>query len=145
MISVEEALTRITGAFQPLAVETVGLDEALGRVLAADVTARVSQPAKAVSAMDGFAVRAADVAQVPATLDVVGEAPAGGAYDGTLGPAQAVRIYTGGPVPEGADAIVIQEDTTASGERVLVKASVPVGRSLPGARSSGPKTWRLGR
>ena len=78
MISVEEALRRITGAFRPLAVETVGLGEALGRVLAEDVVARVTQPPAAVSAMDGYAVRAVDVAEVPVVLTEVGEAPCRG-------------------------------------------------------------------
>ncbi len=87
MLSVAEALARITAAFAPLPGETVGLAEALGRVLAEDVAARVTQPPKDVSAMDGYAVRAADVAHVsggvsegvPARLEVVGRAPAGGA------------------------------------------------------------------
>jgi molybdopterin molybdotransferase len=128
MLSVEEALARITAAFRPLPAETVGLADALGRVLAEDVTARVTQPPKDVSAMDGYAVRAGDVAAVPVELTVVGEAPAGGAFDGVLGPGQAVRIFTGGPLPEGADAVVIQEDTARDGDRVTVKESVPEGR-----------------
>ena len=132
MISVEKALARITGAFQPLGAETVGLGEALGRVLAEDLVARVTQPPAAVSAMDGYAVRAQDVARVPVTLRQVGEAPAGGAHDGVLGPGETVRIFTGGPLPEGADSIVIQEDTEAEGgraddRRVVVKASVAPG------------------
>ena len=97
MISVEEALRRITGAFRPLAVETIGLSEALGRVLAEDVVARVTQPPAAVSAMDGYAVRAADVTEVPAVLTQVGEAPAGGAYAGTL--AAGLRLGPG-PRPQ---------------------------------------------
>jgi molybdopterin molybdotransferase len=121
MISVEEALARITAAFGPLAVETVSLGEALGRVLAEDVVARVTQPPAAVSAMDGYAVRAADVAEVPVVLTEVGEAPAGGCYEGTLKAGQTVRIFTGAPVPEGADAIVIQENTEAEGTRITVK------------------------
>ncbi len=127
MISVEEALARITAAFRPLAVETLGLGEALGRVLAEDVVARVTQPPHAVSAMDGYAVRAADVAAVPVTLEEVGEAPAGGAYEGTLEAGQTVRIFTGGPLPAGADAIVIQENTEAAGSRVTVNEGVAPG------------------
>jgi molybdopterin molybdotransferase len=121
MISVEQALARITAAFGPLAVETVGLGEALGRVLAEDVVARVTQPPAAVSAMDGYAVRAADVAKVPVVLSEVGEAPAGGCYEGRLEAGQTVRIFTGAPVPDGADAIVIQENTEAAGARITVK------------------------
>ena len=121
MISVEEALRRITGAFRPLAPETVSLADALGRVLAEQVTARIDQPPKAVSAMDGYAVRAKDLRQVPTTLAVIGSAPAGGAYDGCVGAGQAVRIFTGGPLPDGADSIVIQEDTEAGNGKVTVK------------------------
>jgi len=121
MLSVAEAQARIRAAFQRLGSEQVGLTAALGRVLAEDVVARVTQPPVAVSAMDGYAVRAADVASVPARLRVVGSAPAGGAYAGNVGAGQAVRIFTGGPLPAGADTIVIQEDTTADGDAVVVK------------------------
>ena len=127
MISVEEALGRVLAAFRPLPAETVGLGSALGRVLAEPVTARVSQPPQAVSAMDGYAVRAADVAAVPTVLTQIGEAPAGAAFDGHLGAGETVRIFTGGPLPAGADAIVIQEDTEAEGGRITIKESVPLG------------------
>ena len=127
MIAVEEALARILAAMPSLPAETVGLREALGRVLAEPVIARVTQPPSAVSAMDGYAVRAEDLREVPAVLTEVGEAPAGGAYDGTLGPGEAVRIFTGGPLPAGADAIVIQEDTSAEGPRVTVNEGVDAG------------------
>ncbi len=127
MLSVAEALARITGAFAPLPAETVSLAHALGRTLAEDVVARVTQPPAAVSAMDGYAVRAADVAAGTARLQVIGTAPAGGAYDGTVGAGEAVRIYTGGPLPDGADAIVIQEDTERDGDGVLVQEAVAAG------------------
>ena len=103
MISVEEARARMTGAFQPVSAETVGLAEGLGRVLAEDLVARVTQPPAAVSAMDGYAVRAADVAEAPITLTQIGKAPAGSAYNGLVGPGQTVRIFTGAPLPQGAD------------------------------------------
>ena len=128
MISVEVALERILSGFAPLAAEQVSLAAALGRVLAADVTARLTQPPAAVSAMDGYAVRAADVAQVPACLRVVGMAPAGGAYGKALGAGEVVRIFTGAPLPAGADAIVIQEDTSLKGDKVTVREGVPPGR-----------------
>lgn len=128
MIPVEEATARILAAFAPLPAETVSIAEALGRVLAEDVIARVTQPPADVSAMDGYAVRAADVASVPVTLTRVGEAPAGGSHSGTVAPGQCVRIFTGGPVPPGADTIVIQEDTEAAGDRVTIKESAPRGR-----------------
>jgi len=128
MISVEEALSRITGAFAPLPGETVSLSEALGRVLAEDVVARVTQPPADVSAMDGYAVRAQDVAQTPIALRVAGYIAAGEASKETLGPGEAARIFTGAPLPAGADAIVIQENTESEGERVRVLESVSEGR-----------------
>jgi molybdopterin molybdotransferase len=127
MLSVAEALARITAAFAPLPAETVSLAEALGRTLAEDVLARVNQPPVAVSAMDGYAVRAADATTAPARLRVIGEAPAGGGFAGTVGPGEAVRIFTGGPLPAGADAIVIQEDTERDGDAVLVKEAAKDG------------------
>ncbi|MEO8559030.1 MAG: molybdopterin molybdotransferase MoeA, partial [Rhodospirillales bacterium] len=120
MISVKEAQERILSAFQPLAAESVPLAQAHGRVTAADLIAQVTQPPANLSAMDGYAIRFADVPTVPTTLRVVGQAPAGGAYTGTLKPGEAVRIFTGGPVPAGADTIVIQENTGASGDLVTV-------------------------
>ena len=119
MISVEEARRRALADIRPLPAETVGLRETLGRVLAHDVTARRSQPPVDVSAMDGYAVRATDVANAPVTLKVVGEAPAGASVVGAVGPGEAVRIFTGGPMPDGADAIVIQENTEAGGGAVI--------------------------
>jgi len=132
MIAVEEARRRILAAFDELPGEVVALEQALGRVLAEDVVARVTQPPKDVSAMDGYAVQAADVREVPCRLRVVGEAAAGGSHEVPLGTGEAVRIFTGGPLPEGADAIVIQEDTThgtdGEGNWVEVRESVPAGR-----------------
>ena len=111
MISVEEARARLLDPLKALGAEYVSLAEAAGRVLAEDVAARRTQPPFAVSAMDGYAVRAADVARVPAELRVVGAVPAGQRHEGSVGAGEAVRIFTGAPVPDGADAIVIQEDT----------------------------------
>ena len=128
MISVAEAVTAVTGGFEPLAPERVSLPEALGRVLAEDVAARVNNPPAAVSAMDGYAVRAADVAETPVTLARVGEAAAGGGYADQLGPGECVRIFTGAPLPEGADAIVIQEDTEVAGEQVTMREAATPGR-----------------
>lgn len=131
MLSVAEARQRILAAFSPLGVEQVSLADALGRVLAEDVAARVDQPPVAVSAMDGYAVRAADVETLPVTLKVVGYAQAGGGHDGTVGPGEAVRIFTGAPVPAGADTIVIQENTRAEGDRVTVHdGKAPPGRHI---------------
>ena len=127
MLSVEEALVRILSAFAPLPPETVGLGDGLGRVLADDVVARVTQPPKAVSAMDGYAARAADVGRAPAELRQVGEVPAGRSHDGTVGPGETVRIFTGAPLPEGTDCIVIQEIAEAEDGRVRVLEPVQAG------------------
>ena len=123
LLPVDEARARVMAAFSALPAEQVSVADALGRVLAEDVRARVTQPPAAVSAMDGYAVRAADVAAPPATLTVIGEAPAGGACERAVGAGQAVRIFTGGPLPDGADAIVIQENTEAGDGVVTVKES----------------------
>jgi molybdopterin molybdotransferase len=127
MLSVAEARARIVAAFHPLGSEQVGLMNALGRVLARDVAARVTQPPVDVSAMDGYAVRATDVASVPTRLRVIGQAPAGGSYDHPVGPGETVRIFTGGPLPAGTDTIIIQEDATAEGDRVIVRERAPRG------------------
>src|SRR2546430_2501202 len=120
MISVEEALARLLAPLEALPAEQVSISDAVGRVLAEDVTARRTQPPFAVSAMDGYAVRAADVATVPANLRIVAEIPAGAGFGGIIGKGEAARIFTGAPLPEGADAIVIQEDTTRDGDTVRV-------------------------
>jgi molybdopterin molybdotransferase len=131
MISVEEALNRIlAGIGGPMPAEEVPLTAGLGRILAEDVTARLTQPPVAVSAMDGYAVRAVDVATVPARLTVIGMAPAGRPFNGSIGPGQAVRIFTGAAVPDGADAVVIQEDTEAAGNTVTVREGAPAGRFI---------------
>ncbi|HXJ02067.1 MAG TPA: gephyrin-like molybdotransferase Glp [Micropepsaceae bacterium] len=120
MISVDEAVARIAGSFAPLTSETVAVSEASGRVLAQDVVARMDQPPAPISAMDGYAVRVSD-ASLGAELSVIGEVPAGRPFQGHVGAGQAVRIFTGGVVPQGADAVVIQEDTQSAGTRVFIK------------------------
>lgn len=127
MLSVEEARSRILAALSPTPAETVPLAAAWGRVLARPVLSRVTQPPADVSAMDGYAVRAADATE-GASLAVTGTAPAGHPYAGTVAPGQAVRIFTGGFIPPGADAILLQEDAEAAEGRVLVKETVRQGR-----------------
>jgi molybdopterin molybdotransferase len=124
MISVDEALAQILGSLQPLGAEQVSLVEAHGRVLAEDLVARRTQPPFAVSAMDGYAVRAADVAGLPKRLKLVGYIPAGGRHEGVVGRGEAVRIFTGARMPDGADAVVIQEDTEAGDGQVQVNDTV---------------------
>lgn len=129
LLPVADALARILSAMTPMPAETVALTEALGRVTAEPITARRTQPPVAVSAMDGYAVRAADVAAVPATLTRIGSAPAGGEFPGTVGAGECVRIFTGGPLPDGADTIVIQEDVDADSEEDGAKVAVREGAS----------------
>jgi len=124
MISVEEALAQIRDSLTPLGAEQVSLSDAHGRVLAEDLAARRTQPPFAVSAMDGYAVRAADITGLPKRLKLVGYIQAGGSHDGTVGPGEAVRIFTGARMPAGADAVVIQEDTVAGDGTVLVNDTV---------------------
>jgi molybdopterin molybdotransferase len=121
LLSVAEALARVTHALQPLETERVPLESASGRVLAEDLAARVTQPPFDASAMDGFAVRAKDVAVLPATLRLIGVSAAGTGFDGEVGEGETVRIFTGAPVPQGADTIVIQEDAEQSHGVVTAK------------------------
>jgi molybdopterin molybdotransferase len=130
VISVEEALQRLLSLVEALPAEQISLADGLGRVLAEDLAARRTQPPFAVSAMDGYAVRAADVASVPTKLSVVGAVPAGQAYPHPVKAGEAVRIFTGAPVPEGADCIVIQEDTERHGDLVEVREGAPKGRYI---------------
>ena len=120
MISVDEAVARMIRAFAALPSETVPVAEAAGRVLAADAVAKLDQPPAPMSAMDGYAVRANE-ALPGAELSIIGEAPAGRPFAGTVGAGEAVRIFTGGVVPRGADAVVLQEDTDLKGGRVVIK------------------------
>ncbi len=129
MISVEVALERVLAGCRPTAPEMVPLPAALGRVLAEDVAARVAHPPLDVSAMDGYAVRAAEVAQ-PARLAVIGESAAGHPFAGTVAAGQAVRIFTGAPIPAGADAVVMQEDTVREGDAVQINAATAPGRHV---------------
>jgi len=120
-LSVAEALARVTEGLAPLEAERVDLKEASGRVLAEDVSALMTQPPFDASAMDGYAVRAADVAALPVTLKLVGESAAGAGYRGKLQSGEAVRIFTGAPIPEGANLVVIQENTETSPHSVTIK------------------------
>jgi molybdopterin molybdotransferase len=120
MISVEEARTRLLAlAARPVPTETVPLRHAAGRVLARDGVARLTQPPFPASAMDGYAVRDADHAPGQ-RLTVIGTSAAGHAFAGRVGPGQAVRIFTGAPVPDGASRVVLQEDVTAEGPAITL-------------------------
>src|SRR5215471_10567176 len=130
LLSVAEALERVLAQAEPLPSENVPLAQAHGRVLAADLLALRTQPPAAVSAMDGYAVRAADVAAAPARLRLIGEVAAGHPFDRPVGTGEAARIFTGGVVPPGADTIVIQEHTAREGDSVVVQKPSGPGRHI---------------
>jgi len=130
LMPVADALKRVLAGVHKLGTEVVPLSKAAGRVLAEDVKARVSHPPADVSSMDGYAVRAADVVSVPATLKLIGESSAGDGFAGSVGPGECARIFTGAPVPDGADAIVIQEDTDKDGDAITMKESSKAGRYI---------------
>jgi molybdopterin molybdotransferase len=129
MIPVSEARARILAALRPTGSEIVPLADAWNRVTAAPVLARLTQPPRDVSAMDGYAVRAAE-ATLGANLRVVGSAPAGHPWDGTLSAGEALRLFTGSVLPSGADGVVIQEDTTRDGDRVTITEAARAGRHI---------------
>jgi len=126
MITVEDALNRVFALAKPLPVEHVPLAEAAGRVLAQPVHARRNQPPFPASAMDGYAAQTADCAP-GATLRVIGEAAAGHRFDGTVPPGDCVRIFTGAPVPEGANRVIIQEDVSRDGDMITLSATLDKG------------------
>jgi molybdopterin molybdotransferase len=130
LMPVSDALAAVLAGVKPLPEEMIPLDEAYHHVLARDVAARRTQPPEAMSAMDGYAVRAADAAKVDAQLTVIGEVAAGRPFAGVVGAGEAVRIFTGGVVPAGADAVVIQEDTVAEGKRITIKEAAIAGRHI---------------
>ena len=131
MISREEALALISKSAQIMDVETVPLEAALGRVLHSPVIAQVTQPPAAMSAMDGYAVRFSDCESD--SLTVIGEAPAGAPFTGHVGTREAVRIFTGSVVPDGADHVVIQEDVAREGDTIKIVAPQPKPRNIRAA------------
>lgn len=134
MISVREAAGRIVAGVPVLGTEEVPLLAALGRVLAEDVTSPLDLPAHTNSAMDGYAVRAADVrgasAGQPVTLRIVESIAAGQFPTQRIGAGEATRIFTGAPLPPGADGVIRQEDTDRSGDEVVVKSDRDAGRNV---------------
>lgn len=123
-LTIEDALARMLAQVRPLESESVAIEDAAGRILAHPVEAFRDQPPFRASAMDGWAVRAADAAR-PVELDVVGESAAGRGYGKALGPCEAVRIFTGAAVPDGADTVVIQEEAVRDGDRVSLGPAMP--------------------
>jgi molybdopterin molybdotransferase len=130
LMPVAEALDRVLAHATPLPPHHVGLQDAHGRVLAEDLAARRTQPPEDVSAMDGYAARAADVAHVPTTLKVIGEVAAGRPFAGSVTPGCAARIFTGGVVPDGADTIVIQEHVVREGDTITINIATPLNKHI---------------
>ena len=129
LLAVSKALEQLLGSADVLKSESVPIGDAAGRILAKPIKALRTQPPFPASAMDGYAVRAADLESIPAELNVIGEAPAGHGFSGTVGAGEAVRVFTGAPVPEGADAILIQENAINSGpNRISAQAGVSRGQ-----------------
>ena len=130
LMPVAEALQRVLADARALPAETVKLNDAFGRVLTENVIALRTQPPAAVSAMDGYAVRAVDVATTPVTLKVIGEVAAGRPFAGQIGQGQAARIFTGGVMPTGSDTVVIQELTTRTGDSVTIQKPTAKNRNV---------------
>ena len=129
MLSVEAARARILGGLRPTAAESVALDASWGRVTARPVMARLSNPPADISAMDGYALRAADAA-AGRVLRVIGEAPAGHPFSGSVGPGECVRLFTGSLMPDGSDCVLIQENASRDGARMTVQAGVAAAKHV---------------
>jgi molybdopterin molybdotransferase len=130
LMPVADALAAVLAGAEPLAEEMIALDAAHHRVLARDVAALRTQPPQAMSAMDGYAVRSADAARVAARLKVIGEVAAGRPFDKPIGAGEAVRIFTGGVIPDGADAVIIQEDTVVEDGGITITEAAIAGRHI---------------
>ncbi len=128
-LSVDEARDRILAGLRPTSAEVVPIAGAWNRVTAEPVRARLTQPPADVSAMDGYGVRTAD-GGLGATLTVIGAAPAGHPFVGQVGSGQTVRIFTGSVIPDGADAVLLQEDATRNGDALVVNEAVTLGRHI---------------
>jgi len=130
LMPVTEALSAILAGAEPLREEMVALDAAYHRVLARDLAALRTQPPQAMSAMDGYAVRSADASNAGARFKVIGEVAAGRPFDKAVGANEAVRIFTGGVIPDGADGVVIQEDTEVDGSNITITEATSPGRHI---------------
>lgn len=133
LMPVADALSAVLAGAEPLPQEMVALDAAYHRTLARDLAALRTQPPLPMSAMDGYAVRAADAASLSARLKVIGEVAAGRPFERTVGAGEAVRIFTGGVTPDGADAVIIQEDTRVDGDHIAITEAAATGRHIRAA------------
>src|ERR1700712_4411563 len=127
---VTEAMAAILAGAEPLPGEMVALDGAHPRVLARDLAALRTQPPQAMSAMDGYAVRSVDASRVATQLKVIGEVAAGRPFERTVGAGEAVRIFTGGVIPDGADAVITREHTSAQGDHIGITEAAVAGRHI---------------
>src|SRR5271167_3279705 len=127
---VTDALSAILAGAEPLREEMIALDAAHHRVLARDLPALRTQPPQAMSAMDGYAVRSADASKPGAKFKVIGEVAAGRPFGRAVGADEAVRIFTGGVIPDGADGVVIQEDTKVDGATITITEATSAGRHI---------------
>jgi molybdopterin molybdotransferase len=130
LMPVADAIAAILAGAEPLPEEMIALDTAWHRVLARDLAALRTQPPQAMSAMDGYAVRAADAADLSARLTVIGEVAAGRPFERKVAAGEAVRIFTGGVIPDGADAVIIQEDTTVEDGHIGITETAVKGRHI---------------
>lgn len=130
MITVDEALSIVLDRVQPLGIEEVSLEDALGRILAQDIIADIDLPPFDRARMDGYALRSDDVKVAPARLQAIGEIAAGDSFEGTLCAGEAIKIFTGAPVPRGADAVQKVEVTESNGSSVIIKESVSPGQFI---------------
>ena len=130
MIPVEEAQRRLLDGLAVKPLEWVGLDAGLGRILAQDIFARRDQPPCAVSSMDGYAVRSEDLASPHVTLRLIGRSVAGHGFQGSVAPGTTVRIFTGAPLPDAADAVALQEDASVDGKRITFSETAQAGNFI---------------
>lgn len=130
LMPVADALAAVLSGAEALPEEMAALDLAFKRILARDLAALRTQPPLAMSAMDGYAVRATDAGQAGVHLKVIGEIAAGRPFGRAVGPGEVVRIFTGGVIPEGADAVIIQEDTVVEGDGIKITEAAITGRHI---------------
>jgi molybdopterin molybdotransferase len=143
MLAVDEALKSVLLGIKQLDYEQISIDQSLGRVLAIDLISRLTQPPSAVSAMDGYAVSVNDLATIPVTLKQIGESAAGKSFNGKILAGQTVRIFTGASIPEGANTIIMQEDTEKSAGGIIIKEAAPEGKYIRPAGMDFKKDQKL--
>ena len=143
MLAVDEALKSVLLGIKQLGYEEISIAQSLGRVLARDLISRLTQPPSAVSAMDGYAVSVNDLATIPVTLKQIGESAAGKSFNGKILAGQTVRIFTGASIPEGANTIIMQEDTEKSAGGIIIKEAAPEGKYIRPAGMDFKKGQKL--